>query len=185
MTTAVKVRCQGCGSPFDRPSHRGREPKWCSETCRKAQYDKTCIDCGARISGTDPGKASGRCVVCSSRLTGAACTVWTREAIITAIQAWAAEYGEPPATADWFPPKARAINDPARAERFELAAGRWPWKSAVERQFGSWNAAIAAAGFEPRARHGGDGNELRQRRFRKATAFNGPAPAEALSEARA
>lgn len=52
---------------------------------------------------------------------------------IDAIQRWAREHGEPPRMADWRP-----------------AVGDYPSTSAVEERFGSWNAAIRAAGFTPR-----------------------------------
>jgi hypothetical protein len=90
--------------------------------------------------------------------------VWTREAIIRVMQEWNAVYGEPPAAADWNPWQARQYHDEARAVRFETESPRWPSFRVVVDEFGNWNAAIIAAGFEPRAGHGGAGNEFRRRR---------------------
>ncbi len=58
---------------------------------------------------------------------------WTRERIIAAIQEWAERFGHPPASGDW---------------RFGVAP-YWPATSTVQNRFGSWNAAISAAGFTP------------------------------------
>ncbi len=139
----------------------------------KESYRGTCVDCGASTNGSDgPGKASKRCVPCGAIKSGAERTVWTREVLITRIQEWASIHGEPPAMADWNPTRARNfLHDEERARRFEDADGYYPWMTLVVRVFGSWNAAIAAAGFKPRPRYGGEGNELRRRNVRtKATA---------------
>jgi hypothetical protein len=54
------------------------------------------------------------------------------------------------------------------ASRTPTGVTRFTWW--VIGEFGSWNAAIAAAGFEPRAAHGGGGNQLRRRKVRERTA---------------
>ena len=80
-------------------------------------------------------------------------TPWTREAVILAMQQWARQYHAPPAQADWNPYRARVrLRDEERARRFERgrAEGAWPSFSTAVRIFGSWNAALRAAGFEPR-----------------------------------
>lgn len=64
---------------------------------------------------------------------------WTPKLIVAAIQEWAEIHGQPPTRDMW-----RGKSKPS--ER-----GRWPSANSVDRNFGSWNAAIAAAGFEPRA----------------------------------
>jgi hypothetical protein len=48
---------------------------------------------------------------------------------------------------DWEPSRARRANQAWRADRFE--AGEWPSARMVRRQFGSFNAAIEAAGLTP------------------------------------
>jgi hypothetical protein len=57
-------------------------------------------------------------------------------------------YGEPPRTLDWEPARARRLGHEWRADRFE--GGLWPSVRVLRRQFGSFNAAIEAAGFTPR-----------------------------------
>lgn len=97
--------------------------------------------------------------------------VWTPEAILSAIWEWSEIHGEPPAMADWNPRNARhAYHDEERARRFEDEQPRWPWFTIVVRAFGSWNAAIEAAGFAGRAAHGGDGNGARHRSMRAKAA---------------
>jgi hypothetical protein len=48
---------------------------------------------------------------------------------------------------DWEPSRARRTDQSRRAERFE--AGDWPSAKTVQTAFGTFNAAIAAAGFTP------------------------------------
>jgi hypothetical protein len=71
-----------------------------------------------------------------------------------------------PAIPDFNPTGAVYLSDYRRAVRAErhISAGEIPWFTTVVREFGSWNAAIAAAGFTPLANHGGNGNSLRHRK---------------------
>ena len=74
---------------------------------------------------------------------------WTREGIITKILEWEARHGEPPCSADWNPSLARWRAQEWRAERYR--DGEWPSTNAAKRPFGgSFDAAIRAAGLEPR-----------------------------------
>lgn len=59
---------------------------------------------------------------------------WTRERIVSALQAWALEHGRPPSGTDW------------------RVTGLWehPSTGTVLLKFGTWNAAMVAAGFQPR-----------------------------------
>lgn len=59
---------------------------------------------------------------------------WPRERIIEAIRAWAAEHGSPPTVSLW-----------------RTAGETRPAVATVVYHFGSWNAAIRAAGLEPRS----------------------------------
>lgn len=75
---------------------------------------------------------------------------FTRAEILAAIRAWAARHGAPPTLADWEPSRARRLGHAWRAERFH--AGTWPTAGMVAREFGTFGAGIAAAGFaRPRA----------------------------------
>ena len=74
---------------------------------------------------------------------------WTRELIIEKILEWDARYGEPPCSADWNPSLARWRAQEWRADRYR--EGDWPSTNAAKRPFdGSFDAAIRAAGLEPR-----------------------------------
>ncbi len=74
---------------------------------------------------------------------------WTRELIITKIREWNDRYGEPPSSADWNPSLARWRAQEWRAERYR--EGVWPSTNAAKRPFdGSFDAAVRAAGLEPR-----------------------------------
>jgi hypothetical protein len=138
------------------------DPDGTSAKERKSRYAGVCVDCGAPTSGGEGRRDEPRCHPCSARKSGVERTVWTREILIDRMREWAELYGEPPAIPDWNPWDARAMGDEARARRFETS-DRWPTYMTVIRAFGSWNGGIVAAGFTPRAAHGGDGNVRRRR----------------------
>lgn len=71
----------------------------------------------------------------------------TDQDIIDAMHRWVAQYGAPPAAADWSPSRARKIGDQHRVERYY--AGGWPSFGVVVNHFGSWTAGLRAAGLEP------------------------------------
>jgi Homing endonuclease associated repeat len=84
-----------------------------------------------RLEPVTPATQRERCPIC-----GRAVPYWTRERIIAAIQRWHREYGYPPKNTDWQP-----------------RSTSWhPTISMVRAVFGSWNAALVAAGFPPRYR---------------------------------
>lgn len=64
---------------------------------------------------------------------------WDRDKIALAVRRWAQEHQGPPRTRDWAAP------GPA-----------WPSYRIVVRVFGTWNAAIVAAGFTPRCQRRGN-----------------------------
>ena len=129
--------CHGCGTELPPKTWLGRDRKWCSERCRKRQYDLACVDCGGRVDGASRARAEGSepvCRVCAP----AHYATWTRDAIVFAIEEWADENGGIPPSATDF--------------RIALARGAAvPNIKHVQWRFGSWNAAIVAAGFEPHA----------------------------------
>lgn len=159
--------CHGCGATLPPSRAPGRARKWCSERCRKASYGDPCVDCGTRTTyGAETARVpEPRCPPCAHEHA----RYWTADRIIERIQAWNTIYGEPPAIPDWNTWAARhGLHDEARALRFE--AGHWPAVNTVIRMFGTWNTAIQTAGFQPRATHGGGGNELRHRSVRQRVA---------------
>jgi hypothetical protein len=70
--------------------------------------------------------------------------------ILDAIRRWEGRYGAPPTMGDWEPWRARRLEQHERLQRWE--EGGWPTTRMVRTWFGSFNAAITAAGFSPRRR---------------------------------
>lgn len=149
MGTAL---CHGCGASL--PSSTGAARKWCTDRCRKrALYSRPCIDCGVALSGNDGHSASApiRCQRCAAVANGRERKVWTRDVIVRAIQEWALEHGGVgPTGGDWNRPRA------------ELGE-RWPHRAAVYREFGSWPAALGAAGVVRRRARRARAAETRRR----------------------
>lgn len=131
--------CAGCDAELPPPTGKPSPVrKWCSDRCRKRSYDLVCVDCGGRVSGTHPGKMANRDEPVCRECAGPHYRMWTREAILCAVQEWAdAHGGVPPSANDWFRERARG--------------GPVPNISVVLRVLGTWNQAIIAAGYEPHA----------------------------------
>lgn len=166
MTRPAAIGCETCGMTVS-VGPLGRVPRFCSAKCRRYSYGGRCVECGAHTEGSaGPGKAAERCGSCSRKTRD---LIWTSGAVLLAIQEWAYKYGDPPTQADWNAWHCRnTLGDEERAQRFEreFAAGTCPWFTTVVERFGSWNVGIRAAGFTPRADHGGGGNEARTRSMR-------------------
>lgn len=129
--------CVGCGTEIPL-SRGGRARKWCTDKCRKSKYDLECVQCGGRVNGTTPGRSAGKDPVCVACAPGYYKT-WTPDAVALAIQEWADNNGGiPPSANDLF--RARALGDETV-----------PAVNTVINVFGSWNAGVIAAGFEPHA----------------------------------
>lgn len=111
----------------------GWDPDGAKSRRHKAKYAVECAGCGATTNPGEPGKKSGYCSRCFS---GHVTQKWTREAIVEAIQTWAEQHGRLPAAHEW-------------TVRGTASKG-FPSSTACQYVFGSWNAAIEAAGFEPR-----------------------------------
>jgi hypothetical protein len=105
---------------------------------------------------------------------------YSRAQLLDAIRRWVERYGEPPTSADWEPSRARRAGQTWRAERFETAT--WPTMRMLRTEFGSLNAAIRAAGFEPRTAPTRIRSQIRDpaeilRAIREWTALYGAPPA--------
>lgn len=106
-----------------------QDPDGSKDKERKHQYGGLCADCGKPTDGSNGrGKAPERCAPCAS----AENAVWTPEAIVLAIREWVEAYGNIPTSVDWW-----------------HASDHHPAKTTVQIRFGSWNAGIEAAGFDP------------------------------------
>ncbi len=69
---------------------------------------------------------------------------WTPERVVAAIQVFAEVYGRQPSYTDFNPSRAQR-----EAHKRFHEDGCWPTGATVFRHWGSWNAAIEAAGFTP------------------------------------
>jgi excisionase family DNA binding protein len=122
--------------------------------------DRPCAACGRRLPPTALAPLDG------PRYCGSACesrarrrraagllptsptvysvATWTRDSVLAAIRRWAAEWGEAPTCSEWG-------GKPPRATAYRCAGPRyWPSVPTVARLFGTWRAAIVAAGVPPR-----------------------------------
>jgi hypothetical protein len=114
---------------------------------RRASYPTgTCRDCGGPTRPDGCGHPHKLCRACAIKLR----TIWSQEALIEAIRAFVALYGRVPGAIDWNPSDAANKGMYDRVQRF-YDDGCWPYYNSVQRCFGSWNAAIKAAGFIPRS----------------------------------
>lgn len=127
------------------------DPKGENERRRKARYRGVCSECdGPTTGGNGPGLAPTICNACARRLRSEG-RRWTRAAIRTAFQAFAAEWGRAPATSDLIgrAPSHRGKYSAIRLAEIESmrAWERLPTPWIVRREFGSWAAAVADAGL--------------------------------------
>ena len=70
------------------------------------------------------------------------------DAILAALVEWTRRYGDVPTLADWDPQRARTLGQEWRIARYHQ--GDWPSARTVANHFGSFSAAVAAAGLLPR-----------------------------------
>lgn len=133
------------------------DPDGSKQRARRDGYAGVCVDCGTATQSDGTSQASPRCPDCAA----AASIVWTAEKCVEAIQEFARRYGAPPTIADLAPALARQAGKRCGAEkaaRYEEKAlrferdGCWPWGHTLTAKFGSFQAALRAAGFEPNAR---------------------------------
>lgn len=141
------------------------DPDRSKAVARKRRYGGTCEDCGGPThGGNGHARAPDLCLKCSAVRVGAEKKIWTREAIIRAIQGWALVFGEPPAGPDWDSGNAARMKDEARLCRHaNRRPDAWPTVATVVAEFGTWNTAIEIAGFAPRVANGGGANVARRR----------------------
>lgn len=104
---------------------------------------RVCPDCGG-----PKAISAQRCRTCRTKRD----TKWTQDEIIAAMQEFHRRYGKTPSCTEWNPSLARWRKQPDVAEKF-AADGCWPSVQTVMQRFGSWTAAVDAAGL-PRNRAG-------------------------------
>lgn len=103
------------------------------QKARRERYRGTCVDCGAPTDGSN-GRAMApkRCRTCAA-VHDHESRVWTQETILAAFARYFEEYDD----------------QPAASEILRLRPDWFPSVDAVQREFGSWSAAITAAGWRP------------------------------------
>jgi len=69
--------------------------------------------------------------------------LYGRQVIIERLREWHAQHGHAPAAGEW------QIINPAAPNRYQRDFPYWPSHGMVVRVFGSWHAAVRAAGLEP------------------------------------
>lgn len=107
---------------------------WCSRKCRRSKQQTPCAGgCGRLIDGIRGGCKTQYCRHCIRT------NVWTQEKVIEAIQRWYGMFGRPPAADQWGTKEWLVDHNALWWEH--------PNYSTVAKLFGSWNAAINAAGF--------------------------------------
>jgi hypothetical protein len=78
---------------------------------------------------------------------------WTDERILAALRDWFETFGETPLSYEWSPKGAELLGLPrSRGAEWVRRYPRWPSTATVCKHFGSWAAAVRAAGLPP-ARH--------------------------------
>lgn len=117
-----------------------QDPGGDQRRARRDRYRGRCAGCGAPTDGSrGPRGAPRHCATCAAPT---AVRRWTEPLIIERLQQWACAHGgQPPTGRDW-------------AQRSARKDGRWPHPATVRRAFGSWNAAVTAAGLPARPAHG-------------------------------
>ncbi len=123
-----------------------KDPHQELSNARKAQYRVPCRGgCGGTTNPNGPAPSrTGYCAACLPDKQRQD----RRKRVVDAIRRWVDEHGEIPAATDWSPALAIQLGQPEAARRSR--GGGWPYTTTAVEAFGSWNAAIAAAGFEPR-----------------------------------
>lgn len=133
-----------------------RDPEGARDRRNRERYRGTCETCGRPTSGGYGYDAPRHCPACAR----AHARVWSPDGIVQAIRDWCELTGAAPTVPDWSP--AHAGEGHAGAARFHAEPGRWPSAATVRAHFGSFSAALAAAGVEP-ARRGARTRWTRER----------------------
>lgn len=111
-----------------------RDPTGERERARKANYGGVCGSCGARTDGSNGrAKAPKLCAACAAAKQHAG-RRWTREAVLAEIRRFYDLNGRKPNSSEWL------RGNPHDGSPYVDV-------STVQREFGSWNNAIRAAGL--------------------------------------
>lgn len=123
------------------------DPTGVKGQARKKKRFGLCLDCGRKTFNSGSPNTPKHCQECKkARVRREA-----QEKVVKGMQLWARLYGSPPSAADWNVAHARRVASPERLAAIEERhrEHKWPLANSAVRVFGSWNAAIEAAGFRP------------------------------------
>jgi hypothetical protein len=143
--TERPARCRTCDKPLSQP-HTGRPRIYCGDRCRKLNAARRCLDCGTIIN-TDGRRTNPSllCTPCRGRYQREQSRAW----ILRSITDWVTLFGHPPGAPDWNPTHARRTGMAWKADRYAQTGRKWPSTTLCQDVFGSWNDALAAAGYPP------------------------------------
>lgn len=141
------------GISFSAVSNVINDPDGSKQRARRDSYAGECVDCGGETRSNGTKRPSERCPACAQ----AASVKWTHEAILAAFRDFADRYGRAPRVYDLLPALARQamgkIKSPERKQLHQEAIDRfytdacWPSAATVLEVFGSFGAALQAAGM--------------------------------------
>ncbi len=151
----------------------GEDPLGEKSAARKKSYAGTCVDCGGPTDGSNgPSQQSVRCAPCQIVWQHEG-RFWTPERIIERFQEFHRVNGRSPSTTDAMvrcPSIRHRISDERIADAEEATARvPLPRHPTVADNFGSWPAAVVAAGLRP-APSGGAGHRGRRPPERRTAA---------------
>jgi hypothetical protein len=132
------------------------DPDGAKKRARVDSYAGVCMDCGGPTDGSlGPKKTPKRCASCALAFERED-IAWTPERVIESFQRFHAEHGRSPLAMDLNPwlalQIAKKVTDPVKRARYEEVFARWkpgeyPTHGTVLRRFGTFPAALAAAGL--------------------------------------
>jgi hypothetical protein len=139
-----KVTCSRLGISRSYYYDALNDPDGSHVRARRERYRQPCPMCGELKDGSwgNSPRAPTHCAKCAP----IAATIWTRESILDAIKDFNDQYGRPPGAQHWNPAYCRTRGWNHISDQFYVD-GCWPAASTVQERFGTWNAAIALAGF--------------------------------------
>jgi predicted transcriptional regulator len=145
------------------------DPENTKKRARRLIYGGTCKRCGALTDGSQGNKASPEICKDCAALELHEQREWTKERIIAAFITFRERVGRAPTTVDIHvlsgaPSIERRLSDARVAEIKALPRDlRLPHYDLVRREFGSWPAALEAAGLPPNPT-GGAGHRVKERK---------------------
>lgn len=118
--------------------HYFKDPDGSKALGRKRRARRACEDCGRTTT------RYRRCLKCARKR--AAQVTWTKAQIVEALRDFAQASGQNPVAIAFAPAQAKVVGRDDLVRLFE--SHHWPSIGTIKARFGSWPAALEAAGFE-------------------------------------